>query len=68
MYALVKSEGSIEKSVAGPGGQGVTVDWKAYLMVLKKYKVNLAGISETKWFGKNVYWVDGIIQISILVA
>ena len=61
MRTLVESEGPIETSLARPGGRGVTVDRKASLMIneLKQFKVNIAGISETKWFGAAVYEVEG---------
>ena len=41
--------------------RGVMVDQKAALMmhVLKKYGVNIADISETIWFGQDVYEVEG---------
>ena len=59
MRTLVEAEGPIETSVVRPGGRGVTVDRKATLMVreFKKYGVQLAGISETKWFGEAIYQV-----------
>lgn len=61
MRALVEAEGPIETSVVRPSGRGVTVSWKAALMVreLKKYNVKVAGISETKWFRQAVYEVEG---------
>ena len=61
MRTLVESEGPIETSVARSGGRGVTVDRKVSLMVreLKKYGINVTGISETKWFGQAVYQVEG---------
>ena len=42
-------------------GRSVVVDRKAALMVhdLKKYGVSIAGISENKWFGKDLYDVEG---------
>ena len=41
----------------------VTVDRIASLMIneLKQFKVNIAGISETKWFGEVVYEVEGFM-------
>ena len=61
MHTLVESEGPIETSLVRSGGRGVTVDRKASLMInqLKKFQVNNAGISETKWFGAVVYEVEG---------
>ena len=60
MRTLVESEGPIETSVARPGGRGVPVERKASLMVgeLKRYGVNVTGISETKWFGQSVYDIE----------
>ena len=54
-------EGRVETSVVRPMGRGVTVDRKAALMVheLKKYDVNITGISEMKWFGHDTYEVEG---------
>ena len=61
MRTLVESDGSIETAVARKSSKGVAVDKKASLMVmeLKKYRVNVVGISETKWFGSAVYSVEG---------
>ena len=59
--SLVEAEGPIETSVTRPSRRGVAIDRKASLMVreLKKYNMNLVGISETKWFGQAVYKVEG---------
>ena len=50
MRTLVEVEGRVETSVVRPMGRGVMVARKAVLMVheLKKYSVNIAGISEMK--------------------
>ena len=63
MRTLVESDGSIETAVARKSSRGVAVDKKASLMVMefKKYRVNVVGISETKWFGSAVYSVDGLV-------
>ena len=60
MLEHVHTEGPVETSVGRPSGRDVTVDRKAALMVykLKKYKVSVAGISETNWFGQAVYEVE----------
>ena len=60
MRTLVEAEGNIATSLARPGSRGVTVDRKVTLMVqeLKKYGMNLTGISESKWFCQNVYNID----------
>ena len=65
MCTLVDSEGSIATAISRKGGRGVTVDRKVSLMVqeLKKYGMNVVGISETKWFGNAVYDVDGYLML-----
>ena len=59
----MESDGSIETAVTKKSSRGVAVDKKALLMVmeLKKYRMNVVGISETKWFGSAVYKVDGYV-------
>ena len=61
MRTLVEAEGSIATSVVRPSSRGVTVDRKATLMVqeLKRFRMNVTGISETKRFGQVVYEVKG---------
>ena len=51
MRTLVELDGSIETAVTRKSSRGVAVDMKASLMVmeLKKYRMNVVGISETKW-------------------
>ena len=63
MRTLVEADGSIETAVTRKSNRGVAVDRKASLMVmeLKKYKMNVVRISETKWFGSVVYKVDGCV-------
>ena len=60
MRTLVEAEGAIKTSVVRPSGRGVAIDRKVALIVgeFKKFDVNVAGISETKWFGKVVYVVE----------
>ena len=50
-------DGSITTCVSRQGGRGVAVDRKAMLMVweLRRFGMNVVGISETKWFGSAVY-------------
>ena len=57
----METKGSIATSVVRPGSRGVVVDRKAILMVqdLKRFMMNITGISETKWFGQAVYNVEG---------
>ena len=61
MRTLVEAEGRVETSVVRKSGRSVVVDRKAALMVheLKKYGVSTAGISDTKWFGKDLCDVEG---------
>ena len=61
MKTLVESDGMIATAVARKGGRGVAVDRKASFMVqeLKNFDMNVIGISESKWFGKDIYDVDG---------
>ena len=64
MRTLVESDGSIETAVTRKSSsRGVKVDRKASLMVteLNKYRMNVVGISETKWFGRAVYKEDGYV-------
>ena len=61
MRSLVEAEGPVETSAVRPSTRGVAVDRKVSFLVreLKKYDVHVTGISETKWFGKAVYEVEG---------
>ena len=63
MRTLVESDGMIATAVARKGGSGVAVDRKASFMVqeFRKFGINVVGISETKWFGQDVYDVDGFL-------
>ena len=47
--------------MARPSSRGVTADHKATLLVqeLKRFRMNVTGISENKWFGHVVYEVEG---------
>ena len=60
MRTLVEAEGSIAASLSRPRSRGVVVDRKATLMVqeLKKFRMNITGISETMWSGQDVYNID----------
>ena len=53
----MESDGTLEIAVARKGGRGAAVDRKASFMVqeLRKFGMNVVGISETKWFGQGVY-------------
>ena len=43
--------------------RGVQVDRKVNLLVeeLRRFEIRITGISETKWFGQDVYEVDGFV-------
>ena len=59
MRTLVEAEGSIATSVVRPGSRGVAVDRKATLMVqeLKRFRMNITGISEPSGLGKQcIMW------------
>ena len=60
---LVESDGSIATGMSRQGGRGVAVDRKAMLLVqeIRKFRMSVVGISETKWFGSAVYDVDGFL-------
>ena len=60
MCTLVEAEG-IATNVVRPSSRRVAVDHKSTLMVqeLKRFNMNITGISETKWFGKAIYEVEG---------
>ena len=49
--------------VARRGGRDVAVNRKALFVVQEfgKFGMNVVGISETRWFGQNVYDVDGFL-------
>ena len=53
---LVESDGSIATGVSRQCGRGVPVDRKVMLMVceLRRFKMRVVSISETKWFGNAV--------------
>ena len=59
LRTLVQGEGSVDTAVSRPD-RGVAVDRKADSMVkeLKKYSISVTGISETKWFGQEVFNVS----------
>ena len=58
---LVEADGDICTGMSRPGGRRLVVDRKVEFLVreLKRCKVNMVRISETKWFGQAVYLVDG---------
>ena len=62
MRSLVECEGSIETARVRKDGRREkgAVEKKATMLIweLKWYGVYAAGISETKWFGSNIYEVE----------
>ena len=57
MHTLFEAEDWVETRVVWKSGKSVLVDRKAALMMheLSKCGVSMAGISEPKWFGKDLY-------------
>ena len=62
LRSLVESEGSV---INVSTRRGVQVDHKVNLLVeeLHCFEISITGISETKWFGQDVYEVDGFVLI-----
>ena len=58
---LVKMNGSIKTAIARPKCHPIQVDKKLGSLVkeLKHFHMSMVGIIETKWFGNDVYKVDG---------
>ena len=58
--SLVEDTGDARVCRAAPGRIGTEVDKKFDFLVeeLKKYRIDIAGIQETKWFGSDV-WQSG---------
>lgn len=58
---LVEADGDICTGMSRPGGRKLVVDRKVEFLVreLRRFKMSIVGISETKWFGQAVYLVDG---------
>ena len=62
LHSLVESEGSVATASTR---RGVQVDRKVNLLVdeLRRFEISIAGISETKWFGQDIYEVDGFVLV-----
>ena len=62
MHSLVESEGSV--AIASTR-RGVHVDCKVNLLVeeLRCFEISITGLSETKWFGQDVYEVDWFVLV-----
>ena len=55
-----EADGNICTGMSRPDGRRLVVDCKVEFLVreLKRFKMSMVGISETKWFGQAVYLVD----------
>ena len=62
MHSLVESEGSVATASTR---RGVQVHRKVNLLVeeLNCFEISIVGISETKWFGQDVYEVNGFVLV-----
>ena len=62
LHSLVESEGSV--AIASTR-RGVHVDHKVNLLVeeLRRFEISVTSISEMKWFGQDVYEVDGFVLV-----
>ena len=58
---LLDNEGSFKTSLSRGSKKFDSVDRKVELLVreLRRYRISIAGVSETKWFGNDIYSVDG---------
>jgi len=54
----VGADGDICTGMSRPGGRRLVVD-RFLVHELRRFKMSMVGISETKWFGQAVYLVDG---------
>ena len=59
--SLVEAYGNITTGTSRPGGRPLAVNCKVEFSVceLKRFGMNVVGISEAKWFGQAMYLVDG---------
>ena len=62
LHSLVESEGSVATASTR---RGVQVDRKVNLLVeeLRRFEISITGISKMKWFGQDVYEVDGFVLV-----
>ena len=62
MCSLVEAEGSVATASVR---REVRVDWKIHFLVkeLCCFNMSITGVSETKWFGQEVYEVDGFVMV-----
>jgi len=61
VHSLVEADGGVKTATVRTGKQLVAVDRKNKFLVdeLKRFRMRAVCISETKWFGSDVYEVDG---------
>ena len=61
MQTLVEADGSVNTAISRNMRRGVVVDRKAEMMVteMKRYGMNVTAIGEMKWFGQEVYELEG---------
>ena len=59
--SLLDNEGNFKTSLSQRSKKSVSVDRKVELLVreFQRYRISIAGVSETKWFGNDIYSVDG---------
>ena len=57
------ADGPVATAVTRASGRGVAVDRRASFMVeeFEKFSMEVVGISETKWFGQDMYDVGGFL-------
>ena len=58
---MLDSEGNFKTSLSQRSKKSVSVDRKVELLIreFQRYRISIAGVSETKWFGNDIYSVDG---------
>ena len=63
--SLVEMDGGIKTATVRPKGHPVRIDKKINFLVqeLRRFHMSIACISETKWFGDDIYEVDGYTAI-----
>ena len=63
MRTSVEADGPVATAVTRASARGVTVDRKAFFTVeeFRKFNVEVVGISETKWFGQDMYDVGSFL-------
>ena len=59
--SLVEADGGVKTATVRTGPSSVAVDKKIHFLVreLMRFRMGITCVSETKWFGKDVYEIDG---------